>query len=109
MDSGSHKWRRDLLERRGVGKLSKSTGKAGEPGWENRQQSREARLSEPSQGHWTPVATPWNMSQVSLLQISSPGRSLTRLGWFQVGDHILLSMESTVPGLSQACNKRLLN
>lgn len=78
MDSGSHKSRWDMLERQGVGKLSKSTGKAGEAGWENRQQWRETRSSEPSQGYWTPVATPRNVSHVSLFQIlnqvgASPG------------------------------------
>ena len=52
------KRRKDMLERWGVGKPSKSPGKAGAAGWENRQQWRETRSSEPSQGCWTPVPPP---------------------------------------------------
>lgn len=104
------------MERWGVGKLSKSTGKAGAAGWEKQAAVEGTRSSEPSQVAGHPRAHPWSVSQVSLFQIlNQVGASL---GWdgstlgTHAGDHVSILTQHGIPvpdlrGLQ--FNKYLLN
>lgn len=86
MDSGSHKSRWDMLERQGVGKLSKSTGKAGEAGLGKQAAVERNQVVRTQPRLLDTCCHTRECVPCILVPDSKPGGSLTRMGWFHSRD-----------------------